>query len=139
MKPTKTINALLWTVQVLLAALFLFAGWAKLGMPAATLAHLSPFPVAFLRFIGVAEIAGAFGLILPWALRIRPDLTPLAASGLVIIMVGATVSTVVVGPAAGAVVPAVAGILAAVVARSRYHQVPARRQSPRPIHASDFA
>ena len=126
MQPTKKLNALLWTVQVLLAALFLFAGWVKLTMPAATLAHMSPFPVAFLRFIAVAEISGALGLILPWAFRIRPELTPLAASGLVIIMVGATLSTVSVAPVSAALLPTVVGVLATFVARSRSAQVPAR-------------
>jgi uncharacterized membrane protein YphA (DoxX/SURF4 family) len=129
MPPTKKVNALLWTVQVLLAALFLFAGGMKLTAPAAALAQMSPLPVAFLKFIGVAEVAGALGLILPWALRIRPELTPLAASGLVVIMVGATVVTVALGPVAPAVLPAVLGSLAAVVARSRWQQAPARRSS----------
>jgi hypothetical protein len=122
MQPTKKVNALLWTVQLLLAALFLFAGGMKLSAPAAALAQMSPLPVAFLKFIGVAEVAGALGLILPWALRIRPELTPLAASGLVVIMVGATVVTAALGPAAPALVPAVVGVLAAFVARSRWQQ-----------------
>jgi uncharacterized membrane protein YphA (DoxX/SURF4 family) len=133
MQPTKAVNALLWTVQVLLAALFLFAGGMKVAAPAAALAQMSPLPAAFLKFIGVAEVTGALGLILPWALRIQPGLTPLAAAGLVIIMVGATVVTVVTGPAAPAAIPAVVGVLAAVVARRRWQHVPARRPSHRPV------
>jgi hypothetical protein len=133
MQPTKKVNALLWTVQVLLAALFLFAGGMKLAAPAAALAQMSPLPVAFMKFIGVAEVAGALGLILPWALRIRPALTPLAATGLVIIMVGATVATLVTGPAAAAVLPALLSVLAAFVARSRWQHAPYRRSSPRAV------
>jgi uncharacterized membrane protein YphA (DoxX/SURF4 family) len=76
----------LWIIQILLALLFLFAGGSKLAMPAAQLTGQTPLPALFLRFIGVAEIAGALGLILPGALRIRPGLTPLAAACLTIIM-----------------------------------------------------
>jgi DoxX-like protein len=109
----------LWTVQVLLAALFLFAGGFKLAAPAAALTAQGPFTAEFLRFIGVCETLGALGLILPGLLRIRRELTPLAAAGLVIIMVGATVSTLAIGGGAGALVPAIAGVLAASVAYGR--------------------
>src|SRR5574342_741022 len=112
MPPSKQTNALLWTVQVLLALLFLFAGGMKLAMPLAVLAKVAPLPAWFLKFIGAAETAGAIGLILPWALRIRPELTPLAAAGLMVIMAGATVVSLAIGPVATALVPAVAGILA---------------------------
>lgn len=78
----------LWIVQVLLALLFVFAGGAKLVLPAEAMKGPVPLPVLFLRFIGVCEVVGAFGLILPGLLRIRPGLTQLAAAGLVIIMLG---------------------------------------------------
>ena len=76
-------------------------------------------PGPFLRFIGVAEVCGALGLVLPWALSIQPRLTPLAAGGLVIIMIGATVVTVLTGPIAGALVPFTVGSLALLVACQR--------------------
>ena len=79
----------LWIVQGLLAALFLFAGVMKLVLPLDQMTGTVPLPGAFLRFIGVVEVLGAVGLILPSLLRIRPGLTPLAAGGLVIIMIGA--------------------------------------------------
>src|SRR3989442_5752174 len=91
---TKRASALLWTVQGLLAALFLFAGGFKLALPLAALAKLSPLPAPFLKFIGACEVTGAIGLILPGLLKIRTGLTPLAAAGPVGIMVGATVVTV---------------------------------------------
>jgi DoxX-like family len=126
MLSSKKANALLWTVQVLLAFLFLFAGGMKLAMPLAALAKVAPLPAWFLKFIGAAEVAGAIGLILPWALRIRPELTPLAAAGLVIIMAGATVVSLAIGPVGPALIPAVVGALAAFVAYGRWRRAPSR-------------
>ena len=116
-------NVTLWVIQGLLAALFLFAGSMKLILPIEAMAGPVDLPGWFLRFIGVAEVAGAIGLIVPWLTRIQPRLTPLAAGGLVVIMAGATVITAVGGPA-GATVPFVVGVLAATVARGRWHQLP---------------
>src|SRR2546428_13101366 len=81
-----------WIVQGLLALLFLGAGGIKLVLPLEKLTGPIPLPGPFLRFIGVAEVLGGVGLILPGVLRIRPGLTPLAAVGLVILMVRATVN-----------------------------------------------
>src|SRR5881398_1540479 len=120
---TNKSNAALWVIQGLLAALFLFAGGFKLALPLAELAKVSPLPAAFLKFIGVCEVTGAVALILPGLLRIRTGLTPLAAAGLVIIMIGATVITVATQGAAPAVLPCVVGILAATVAYGRRHQL----------------
>ena len=112
-------NKILWIVQGLLAAIFLFAGGVKLVLPAEALTGPIPIPVLFLRFIGVCEVFGAAGLILPWLLRIRPGLTPLAASGLVIIMIGAVVVSLIGGMGALALIPSVVGVLAAFVAYGR--------------------
>lgn len=116
---TKRAHVALWVIQVVLAAVFLFAGGFKLAMPLAALAKVSPLPALFIKFIAVCEITGAFGLILPGLFHIREDLTPLAAAGLVVIMVGATVSTVAIQGVAPAVLPFVVGTLAAVVVRGR--------------------
>ena len=94
----------LWVVQVLLALLFVFAGGMKLVLPLDQLAGPVPLPGAFIRFIGVAELLGGLGLILPAALRIRPGLTPLAAAGLVVIMIGAVVITLIGAQPGGAVI-----------------------------------
>ena len=118
MRPS-TKNVSLWIAQSLLAALFLFAGAMKFVMPAAALAAQSPFSVTFMHFIGACEIAGALGLVLPWATKVARLLTPLAACGLAIIMVGAVVTTLAIGGGAGAIVPLVIGVLCAVVARGR--------------------
>jgi hypothetical protein len=118
-KETKIKNYALWTVQWLLALLFLWAGGLKLVLPLEMLKGPVALPGLFVRFIGVAETLGAIGLILPWLLRIRPVLTPIAAGGLVIIMIGATVITLIGGGGAFALFPATVGILAVTVAYSR--------------------
>jgi hypothetical protein len=122
--PGRTGKAL-WTIQILLALVFLFAGGMKLVVPIEMLKGPIAFPELFLRFIGVCEFLGGLGVILPAALRIRTELTPLAASGLVIIMIGATVTTLVAGMGApAAIVPAVVGSLAATVAWGRWRVLP---------------
>ena len=109
----------LWIVQGLLAALFLFAGGAKLVMPVAALTSQFPLPWALMRLVGVAEVSGALGLVLPGLLRIRPGLTPLAAGGLVLVMVGATVVTALDLSVPAAALPLIVGCLAAFVAYGR--------------------
>lgn len=125
---TKKIGALLWTLQVLLAALFLFAGAMKLMMPIETLVAQSSLPGWFLLFIGVAEVLGALGLILPGLAHIQTRLTPLAAAGLVIIMFGATALTIADGHVAPAMMPLVIGILAAFIAYGRLELLPHRER-----------
>ena len=120
-------NVALWIAQGLLAALFLFAGGTKLILPIEEMTKDLPMPGLFLRFLGVAEVLGAIGLILPWLLRIRPGLTPLAAAGLVIIMIGATVITVMTAGVAMALMPFVTGILCAFVAYGRWRLTPVSR------------
>lgn len=115
----------LWTIQVLLALLFLFAGSMKWIQPIEEMTKQVPnMPGWFLRFIGLAEMLGGLGLLLPGLLRIRPGLTPLAAAGLVIIMIGATVVTLMIGAGAMALIPLAVGILAAFVAYGRWRLAP---------------
>jgi uncharacterized membrane protein YphA (DoxX/SURF4 family) len=104
--------------------LFLFAGVMKFIMTVEEMTREIPLPGAFLRFIGVAEILGAIGLILPGLLRIKPWLTPLAAAGLAVIMVGATVLTLMTGAVAMVPMPLVVGILAVFVAYGRWRLAP---------------
>ena len=122
-------NVALWIVQGLLAALFLFAGGAKLVLPLDQMAGPVALPGWFLRFLGVAEVLGALGLVLPGLLRIRPGLTPLAAAGLVIIMIGATVVTLASGMLAVALMNVVVALLAAFVAYGRWRLAPYRASS----------
>ena len=118
-------NTVLWIAQGLLAFMFLFAGGSKLAMSAAQMAEQSKAmggiqaPVAFVRFIGVCEVLGAIGMIVPWLTGIRPGLTPLAAGGLVIIMIGATVVNLTTTVPAIAILTVILGLLAAFVAYGR--------------------
>ena len=114
----------LWIVQALLAALFLFAGGMKLVLPLDKLTGPVVLPGWFMRFIGVCEVLGGLGLILPGLLRIRPGLTPLAAVGLMIIMVGAIVITLQGGLLAAALISLLVGLLAAFVAYGRWRLAP---------------
>ena len=121
-------NIALWILQLLLALIFLFAGGMKLVLPIEEMMKQMPLPLPglFLRFTGVVEVLGAIGVILPGLLRIRPGLTPLAAAGLVIVMIGATVYTLAAGDIASALIPVVVGLLAAFVAYGRWRLTPHR-------------
>jgi hypothetical protein len=112
-------NKTLWVIQAVLAVLFLFAGGSKLVLPIEAMAGPVDLPGWFLRFIGVAEVLGAIGLIAPGAFRIRQDLTPLSAAGLVVIMTGATVITIAGVGLLPALVPLTVGVLAGLVAHGR--------------------
>jgi hypothetical protein len=117
----------LWVVQGLLAIIFLLTGGMKLALPLEALTKQMPLPGLFVRFLGVAEVLGAIGLILPGLLRVRLGLTSLAAAGLVIIMIGATVLTLAAGAVALALVPVMVGLLSAFVAYGRLRLAPHSR------------
>ena len=114
-------NVTLWTVQALLAFLFLFVGGMKLILPVEVMLAQMPLKLSgmFVHFIGVCEVAGALGLVLPALTRVRRELTPLAGWALVLEMVGATVYTLLGGGGAGALFPLVVGLLCAAVAYGR--------------------
>jgi len=120
----------LWIIQILLGLLFIFAGGSKLVMSIEQMQELarqsgqSPLPGLLLRFIGVAELLGGLGLILPSLLRIKPFLTPLAAAGLLIIMTGATVITLSSGALGSAVFPLIVCLLLASIAYGRWRLAP---------------
>jgi uncharacterized membrane protein YphA (DoxX/SURF4 family) len=123
-------NIVLWIIQILLGLLFLFSGSMKFVMTVQQMNEQAPvvLPGLFLHFIGVCEILGGIGLILPSLLRIKPGLTPLAAAGLAIITAGATVITLM-GPMKGmALLPFVTCMLCIFVAWGRWR---ARPISPR--------
>jgi hypothetical protein len=120
----KRMTCALWIVQGLLALTFLFAGGTKRILPIEEMTKDVALPGLFLRLLGMAEVLGAIGLILPGLLRIRPGLTPLAAAGLVVIMIGATVTNLASGDVAMAPIPLVVGLLAAFVAYGRWRLAP---------------
>jgi uncharacterized membrane protein YphA (DoxX/SURF4 family) len=86
-------NITLWVMQILLALVFLASGLGKAIQPGEKLrAGLPEFHPGVIRLVAAAEILGALGLILPGVTGIAPDLTPVAASGLSIIMIGAVLT-----------------------------------------------
>lgn len=119
------IGRVLWVAQVLLALGMASAGVIKLISDDAMLTSFYPiFPALFIRFIGVCEILGAIGVVVPAALRIRPELTPLAAAGLAIIMGGAVISTIAMGAASMIASPLILFLLAVFVAYGRWKLAP---------------
>lgn len=92
---SKAMHILLWIVQILLSAMFLYAGTSKLFLSIAelsiTLPYATEIPEGLIRFIGFSELSGGLGLLLPSMLKIKPALTPIAALGLSLIMVFASI------------------------------------------------
>lgn len=85
-------NAALWVCQLLLALTFLYSGVTKSTQPVARLVAkgqtgVEGLPRGLVRFIGISELLGVLGLLLPWGLHVLPVLTPAAASGIGVIMV----------------------------------------------------
>jgi uncharacterized membrane protein len=119
-------NIALWILQALLGALFIFAGGIKLITPMEEMMKQMPMalPGWFVLFTGVVELLGGIGLILPRLLGIRPGLVPLAAAGLVIVMIGATVYSLAAGQGASSMIPLAVGVLCAFVAYGRWRLAP---------------
>jgi len=113
-------NVLLWVLQILLGLLFMLSGSMKFIMSVDQMNQQSPvaWPGWFIHFIGVCEILGGIGLIVPWLTGIKRGLTPLAASLLIVIMIGATVVSAMASIPT-AILPFVVGLLLIVVARGR--------------------
>jgi uncharacterized membrane protein YphA (DoxX/SURF4 family) len=91
------VNVVLWIVAALLAVAFGLSGAMKVFRPAPKLVEMGmgwvdDMPLRMVRTIGVLEILAALCLILPPLLNIAPILAPLAATGLVLIMIGAIVT-----------------------------------------------
>jgi uncharacterized membrane protein len=126
----RAVHATLWVVQVLLAAVFLLVGYTHAAAPIAVAIQRAPWvaslPVALVRFIGVAEIAGALGLLLPAATRVRPMLTPAAALGLATMMALAIPFHLMRGEAGPVVLNLGLGSLAVLVALGRARWAPIR-------------
>lgn len=115
----------LWIAQVLLAAIFTVTGLTKLTQPRAKMAAgmmswAADVSDEQFRTIGVLELLGAAGLILPGLLDIAPVLTPLAATGLALTMIGAFVTHARLGETDRLVAPVVLFAVAVFVAIERF-------------------
>ena len=120
-------RVLLSVLQVLLAAVFLAHGLLLLFPPAAIADQMNAsLPRAFWVFLGVAEVLAAAGLTLPGISRIQPRLVPLAAAGLMIVMVGATIYHSVRGETSSAITTLVLLLLVTFVAYMRWRVLPIR-------------
>ncbi len=81
-------NITLWIVQIILAAGFVYSGWMKtvrIESSKKTWAWVNDMPRILVILIGIAELLGALGLVLPWAINIAPLLTPFAAIALAVV------------------------------------------------------
>jgi uncharacterized membrane protein YphA (DoxX/SURF4 family) len=124
---TKSLHIGLWVIQSLLAAAFGTAGFMKITTPIdqllqAGMSFVSTYGLGTVRFIGISELLGAIGLILPSALRIKPILTVFAALGIATVMVLATLYHLTNNEPF--FVTIVLGLLALFVAWGRYKLVP---------------
>ena len=127
-KPSRGLHIGLWVAQGLLAAAFLMSGAGKVFTPMEQLQAQMPWFQGALggaaRFIGVMEVLGALGLILPAATRIMPKLSAVAASGLMTIMVLASITHLSRGEYPMIVANLVLGGLAAFIAWGRFKKAP---------------
>ena len=125
---SKALHISLWVAQVLLAAMFLMSGFMKLAQPIDKLSQMLPWasqvPEALVRFIGLSEVLGAVGLILPSLLRIKPQLTAWAAIGIAVIMLFATFFHISRGETGAIGMNICLALLAAFVAWGRFKKVP---------------
>lgn len=126
--PSRGLTTSLWVAQVLLATAFAMAGMMKATSPMDQLveqmAWSGVLPPALVRFIGGAELAAAFGLVLPAITQIKPILTPLAALGLLIVMVLAASFHVARGELDALPINFALGVLSAFVAWGRFKKAP---------------
>ncbi len=87
---SKALNISLWIAQIILGSMFIMAGVMKSTQPiealSASLPWVNEFSAGWVRFIGITELAGGIGVLLPSLLRIKPVLTPAAAVGLALVM-----------------------------------------------------
>ena len=114
-------NVLLWVLQALLAVAFLAHGWIFLFPPAGMVDLMNAaIPPAFRIFIGVAEVLAAVGLTLPGITRVLPWLIPLAAAGLMIVMLAATILHGMRGEVGSAITTAMLFVVATFVAYMRW-------------------
>jgi uncharacterized membrane protein YphA (DoxX/SURF4 family) len=130
---SKALHITLWIVQVLLAGLFLMAGFMKTTQPIEQLSAMLPWtgqvPAGLVRFIGVSELSGALGLLLPSILRIKPHLTLWAAIGIATIMLLGLLFHVWRGEYSTIGFNLFIGLLAAFIAWGRFRKVPIESKS----------
>jgi hypothetical protein len=139
MRDSKKLNTVLWILQGFLALFFAIAsGGPKLVMSAEALSGAMPIPIpeAFLKFIGICEVSGALGLILPGVTRIRPGLTTLAAAALAVLTLCATTYQLMASQPGNAGFAIGMGLICAFVAYGRWRPAPLLRATRTPALAT---
>jgi uncharacterized membrane protein YphA (DoxX/SURF4 family) len=122
-------NIVLWILQVLLAALFLFHGYIMVFPPAALIETMNQvYSTWFRLFVGISESLGAIGLLLPGITRILPRLTSWAGIGLMIVAASASVFHFSRGENSSAIITAVLFVLLAFVSYMRWKVKPIASQ-----------
>lgn len=128
MKNTKVLNIALWIAQVILAGMFIMAGFMKSFTPIEQLSASLPWakdvPAWLVRFIGISELLGALGLVLPSLLRIKPILTPVAALGIIAIMIMAAFFHISRSEFSGVAFTLILALVAAFIGWGRFKKVP---------------
>jgi uncharacterized membrane protein YphA (DoxX/SURF4 family) len=123
-KPSKAMNISLWAAQILLAVILIWAAAMKLFQPIEKLSAMWPWteqvPVALLKFTGIVDLLGALGLVLPMLLHIKPKLTPIAAIGIVVLMIVASIFHISRGEASSIGVNIAFAVIAAFIAWGRF-------------------
>jgi uncharacterized membrane protein YphA (DoxX/SURF4 family) len=124
----KALHITLWIAQIILGGMFIMAGMMKSTQPIIDLLKSVPWtanvPLALVRFIGVSEFLSGIGLVLPSLLRIKPILTPVAAIGILLIMVFAMVYHIVNGETNVIGINIAFGLVAAFIAWGRLKKAP---------------
>ena len=127
-KPSKAINIVLWVAQVVLATTFIWAAAMKWFQPVEKLAAMWPWtgqiPGILVKLTGLIDLVGAVGLILPSLLRIKPKLTPIAAIGIILLMISASIFHIARGEAAQIGANIVFAGMAAFIAWGRFVKAP---------------
>lgn len=127
MKNNKVLNIGLWVAQVILFGMFAMAGFMKISQSISDLSQMLPWasevPALLVRLIGLSEILGALGLLLPSILRVKPNLTPLAAIGLTVVMLLALIFHVTRGEFEAIGMNLILGLIAVFIAWGRSKKV----------------
>ena len=130
---SKAVNISLWIAQAILAIMFIMAGVMKSTQPIEQLGTSLPWvndvSSGLVRFIGISELLGGIGLLLPALLRIKPMLTPLAALGIFTIMVFAFVYHITKGEYEALGFNVILAAIAFFIAWGRYKEVPVQPKS----------
>ncbi len=125
---SKAIHITIWVAQVILAGSLIWAAWMKLFQSIEQLSAMWPWagevPDAFVKFTGIVDLLGAMGLILPSLLRIKPNLTPIAAICIIVLMICASVFHIVRGEVSNIGANIVFALIAAFIAWGRFKKAP---------------